>query len=175
MTVAAATVTAVLAAVALAVALSAGGSGTGTGAGTGPTAPLAATGEVNAMGMPVLGTPGTATGTAAAAGIQVTGANWNLGRVPLNVAVRPTWTLRNTGTSTVALGEPKAEVRTGCCPGPLTLGASSLAPGASTTLTFELSMHPGMDGPHDLGVHVPVADDAGTDHLTLGVTGDFRD
>jgi hypothetical protein len=35
-------------------------------------------------------------------------------------------------------------------------------------------MHPGMDGPHDLAVHVPVQSATGADHLTLDVVGDFR-
>lgn len=134
------------------------------------------TGELNAMGMPVVETPGSGSGTAEAAGVVVEDARWELGQVPLNVAVRPTWTLRNTGDRPVSLGEPHPEVREGCCPGPATLGTRTLAPGDATTLTFELSMHPGMDGPHDLGLHVPVDD--GTDSeqlLTLDVTGDFRD
>ena len=169
------------AAIALALAVGSGGTDPDLGAGTAGNGAAAAggpgealTGEVNAMGMPVLATPGSTRGRAAAGGVEVTGASWDLGRVPLNVAVRPTWTLRNTGTAPVTLGEPRAEVRTGCCPGPLALGATSLAPGASTTLTFELSRHPGMDGPHDLGVHVPVTTAGATEHLTLGVVGDFR-
>jgi hypothetical protein len=139
------------------------------------TAPLAATGEVNAMGMPVVVTPGSASGSAAAGGVSVHGATWSMGTVPLDVAVRPTWTLRNTGDETVTLGEPRPEVRAGCCPGPATLGSHTLAPGASTTLTFELGMHAGMDGPHDLAVHVPVTGaDGGTTHLEVDVNGDFR-
>lgn len=133
------------------------------------------TGELNAMGMPVVETPGTGAGTAEAAGVVVEDASWELGQVPLNVAVRPTWTLRNTGDQPVTLGEPHPEVREGCCPGPATLGTRTLAPGDETTLTFELSMHPGMDGPHDLGLHVPVDDGTdGQEVLTLDVTGDFR-
>lgn len=131
-------------------------------------------GEVNAMGMPVIDTPGAASGTASAAGVEVVGADWDMGRVPLDVAVRPTWTLRNTSDAPVTLGEPKSEVRKGCCPGPLTLDDRTLAPGESTQLTFELSMHKGMDGLHDLGVHVPIEGPAGIDHLLLGVAGDFR-
>ena len=134
------------------------------------------TGELNAMGMPVVETPGSGTGTAEAAGVVVEEASWELGQVPLNVAVRPTWTLLNTGDQPVTLGEPHPEVREGCCPGPATLGTRTLAPGDETTLTFELSMHPGMDGPHDLGLHVPVDDGTdGQEVLTLDVTGDFRD
>lgn len=139
-------------------------------------APLEAV-QVNDMGMPVIDTPGWAHGTTSAGDIQVTGSSWDLGQVPLDVAVRPSWELRNTGDEPVILGEPRPEVREGCCPGPLTLGTETLAPGESTTLTFELSMHRGMDGPHDLAVHVPVspADGAeGTDQLTLDVVGDFR-
>lgn len=136
---------------------------------------LAPTGEVNAMGLPVVEVPGYASGTAAAAGVSVQGATWSLGRVPLNVAVRPFWTLTNTGTEPVRLGEPKAEVRAGCCPGPFALGARTLAPGESTVLTFELAMHEGMDGWHDMGVYVPIETASGERAwLELGVTGDFR-
>lgn len=147
-----------------------------TGAGSSDRAGgLERTGEVNAMGMPVVETPGAGTGTTQAAGIVADNASWALGQVPLNVAVRPTWTLRNTSEATVTLGEPHPEVREGCCPGPATLVTRTLAPGATTTLTFELSMHPGMDGPHDLGLHVPVDDGAGSGQfLTVDVTGDFR-
>jgi hypothetical protein len=126
------------------------------------------TNEVNEMGMPVVLTPGTAEGTASAGGVQVSGAAWRMGTVPLLVAVRPTWTLVNSSDIAVS-------VRSGCCPGPLTLGSRVLAPHESTTLTFELAMHPGMDGWHDIAVHVPVSNAHGEDVLTLVVTGDFRD
>lgn len=168
---AAALVVAFAAMVAIAVALAASVSTNDDNSLTGAPA---RTGEVNAMGMPVIDTPGAASGTASAAGVEVVGADWDMGRVPLDVAVRPTWTLRNTLDAPVTLGEPKSEVRKGCCPGPLTLDNRTLAPGETTQLTFELSMHKGMDGLHDLGVHVPIAGPAGTDHLVLGVAGDFR-
>jgi hypothetical protein len=134
-----------------------------------------ATGEVNEMGLPVVTAPGSVSGTAAAGGVEVTGAVWEMGRVPLEVAVRPSWTLVNTSALPVSLGEPHPEVRAGCCPGPFTFGTRELAPGESTTLTFELAMHAGMDGWHDIAVHVPVVSEAGTeDVLGLAVTGDFR-
>jgi hypothetical protein len=132
------------------------------------------TNQVNEMGMPVVLTPGTAEGNVSAGGVQVSGAYWRMGTVPLLVAVRPTWTLVNSSDTAVSLGRPHPEVRSGCCPGPLTLGSRVLAPNESTTLTFELSMHPGMDGWHDIAVHVPVSNAEGEDLLTLGVTGDFR-
>ncbi|HSJ50421.1 MAG TPA: hypothetical protein VLA90_03935 [Actinomycetota bacterium] len=136
---------------------------------------LARTGEVNEMGLPVVTTPGTTSGSAAAGGVEVRGAVWEMGPVPLNVAVRPFWTLVNTSGSAVSIGEPHPEVRAGCCPGPFTIGSRELAAGQSTTLTFELAMHPGMDGWHDIAVHVPVvSDEGGEDVLALAVTGDFR-
>src|SRR3546814_12125498 len=106
-------------------------------------------------------TPGSGAGTAEAAGVVVEDARWQLGQVPLNVAVRPTWTLRNTGDRPVTLGEPHPEVREGCCPGPATLGTRTLAPGDATTLTFELSMHPGDRKSVVLGTSVSVGVESG--------------
>lgn len=138
-------------------------------------APLERTGEVNAMGLPVVETPGRASGLASAGGVEVRGADWAMGEVPLEVAVRPSWTLVNTSERTVALGEPHPEIRAGCCPGPFAFGSRTLPPGGSTTMTFELSMHPGMDGWHDFVVHVPVVPEGGGEELLeLAVSGDFR-
>lgn len=133
--------------------------------------------ETNSMGMPVIGTPGAPSGIATADGVTGSPGLWALGRVPLNVAVRPTWTIANAGADTVTLGQPHVQINQGCCPGALTYqGASTLAPGESTSLMFELSMHPGMDGAHDMVLHVPVEHSDGTTTvLDLTVTGDFRD
>jgi hypothetical protein len=136
---------------------------------------LTPTGEVSSMGLPVLETPGYASGVAESGGVTVQGADWDMGRVPLNVAVLPFWTLTNTGSTEVTLGEPQAEVRAGCCPGPFALGTGTLAPGESTVLTFELAMHEGMDGWHDMGVYVPIEGGSDQGRLELSVTGDFRD
>ena len=135
---------------------------------------LAPTGEVNDMGLPVYETPGYASGTAQAGGITVQGSDWAMGQVPLDIAVRPFWTLTNTGTSEIRLGEPEAQIREGCCPGPFALGTDRLAPGESTVLTFELAMHEGMDGWHDMGVYVPIEGGGDQQWLELNVTGDFR-
>jgi hypothetical protein len=135
-----------------------------------------ATQVTNNMGMPIIATPGTATGTATANGITAQPATWALGQVPLNVAVRPNWTFTNTGNDTVTLGDPHVQINQGCCPGALTYqGSNTLTPGATTALTFELSMHPGMDGAHDMTLHVPVTHaDGTTNTLNLTVTGDFH-
>lgn len=141
---------------------------------TSPPTASVETGDINAMGMPVVETPGGSTGTASAGPVEVTGASWQLGTVPLDVAVRPTWTLRNTGSEPVVIGEPHPDVREGCCPGAFSIDLTTIQPGDTADLGFELSMHAGMDGWHDIAVHVPVRS-GDTDHvLELDVTGDFR-
>ncbi len=136
----------------------------------------AATSGTSSMGMPIIATPGSATGTATASGVSAEPATWALGRVALDVAVRPNWTITNTGSDAVTIGEPHVQINEGCCPGDFTFqGPTTLDPGAETGLTFELSMHAGMDGPHDMTLHVPVTRaDGATDTLDLTVTGDFR-
>jgi hypothetical protein len=126
------------------------------------------------MGLPVIETPGSAAGSAHAGGIVVDAARWDLGTVPLDVAVRPTWTLRNTGHEAVTIGEPHPEVRAGCCPGPFAIDQTTISPGEEATLSFELAMHAGMDGWHDIAVHVPVLGGSGAEMLELEVTGEFR-
>ena len=131
------------------------------------------TGEVSSMDLPVIETPGVGSGSAEAAGVVVEESSWALGHVPIDIAVVPTWVLRNDGDDTVTLGEPHPEVRAGCCPGPITLSHRILAPGEEARLEFELAMHAGMDGWHDIAVHVPIS--TGDDDMTLelDVTGDF--
>lgn len=131
----------------------------GLRAGTVPDDGLAAGYELSAYGL------------AESGGVVVEGSEIEMGRIPLNVTVTPTWTLFNQGTETVTFGEPHASVVEGCCPGPLNLSSFSLAPGESAQLTFPLQMHPGMDGPHRFDVHLPVGLDG--EYLPLGVTGDF--
>lgn len=96
-----------------------------------------------------------------------------LGHVPLNQTVTPTWILTNNGDSEITLGEPHAEVIEGCCPGPLQVGRTTLSTGQSTELTFPLQMHPGMDGPHEFSIHIPVERDGEKDLLELTTTGHF--
>lgn len=132
-------------------------------------------GAVGPMRGPIIDRVFPSSGRVTAGGVTVDGADVQLGWVPLNVTAAPTWTLTNTSAHRVLLGEPHPEVVTGCCPGPLILSATDLAPGASATLTFALQMHAGMDGAHDLRVHVPVepSGSAQTAVVTLSVAGDF--
>jgi len=155
--------------VAIAIGATVGGSPDRPAASQPSAQPIEYTGDTNEMGMRVIETPGTAQGAATASSVKVVGATWALGDVPIDVAVRPTWILENTGTTPVSIDEPHAEVIAGCCPGALTVDADELAPGERATVTFELAMHEGMDGWHDMAVHVPVGDDT----LTLAVNGYF--
>lgn len=132
------------------------------------------TGEFNAMGMPVIETPGTGTNPISIGTLEADHGTWELGTVPLDVAVRPEWHLRNTGDEPVVIGDPQPEVRQGCCPGPIALSTRTIPPGGEATIAFELSMHPGMDGWHDIAIHVPVSNGADDQVLTLDVTGHFR-
>jgi len=137
-----------------------------------PQAKNVAYDQAGSMGVPIVATPGTAFGTVSGGGVSVTGAQIALGRVRLGVLVAPAWTIRNTSARTVTLGSPHADVRKGCCPGALGFdnNVTTIAPGASTTLRFGLTMHPGMDGPHEFTIHLPV----GQAQLALEVTGDFK-
>lgn len=148
-----------------------------TSGGSSSTTAAERTGEANSMGMPIVATPGSGSGVAEGDGVTGTPALWALGRVPLNVAVRPDWQLQNTGSQAFTLGTPHVQINEGCCPGDLSFtGPTSLQPDQSTRLTFELSMHPGMDGTHDMTIHVPVQYADGSEAvLDLAVTGDFRD
>ena len=112
-----------------------------------------------------------ASAAASASGVTVERPVVAMGRVPLNKTVTPTWLLHNTTAAPIEVGEPRAVVVQGCCPGPLVVEPHAIPPGGHATLTFPLQMHPGMDGPHEFRVLVPVGDGS---VLTLGVTGDFR-
>lgn len=114
-------------------------------------------------------------GQAAALGVEVDAQLVALGHQPLNQTVTPSWTLTNNSNQEVSLGKAHAEVIEGCCPGPLAYGRDILAPGQSTELTFPLQMHPGMDGPHEFAVHVPVMSGGEEALLTLTTTGNFSD
>lgn len=112
------------------------------------------------------------TGMVDQGGLVVEGAVIDLGIVPLDTTVTPTWTITNTGSKPVVLGEAHASVIEGCCPGPLTYSDPLLEPGEATMLAFPLQMHAGMDGPHDFDVHVPYGEGP-DDYLTLKVVGNF--
>lgn len=112
-------------------------------------------------------------GSASALGVVADVKTVALGHIPMNQTVIPTWKLTNDGEGEVALGEAHAEVVEGCCPGPLQVGTTTLGAGESTELTFPFQMHPGMDGPHEFSIHIPIERDGKKDLLELTATGHF--
>lgn len=131
----------------------------------------------NPMGGPAIAAPGVVEGHLDLPGLSVAGAAVQMGQVPLDVTVVPTWELTTTGDVpvTVVVGQP--QVHEGCCPGPVYADGQlvqpgdqvSVSPGQPVHLHFPLQMHAGMDGPHRLAV--PLSVDGETGHLE--VTGDF--
>ena len=131
-------------------------------------------GAIGPMGGPIVSADGqSASGTASAGGVEVLGSDIALGRVPLDVTVVPTWTLRNTTNADITLSGASIEVLEGCCPGQVAVDRKVIPPNETAELTFPLQMHEGMDGPHKFLVKVLVGDDQ-ADMLVLGVTADFR-
>ncbi len=55
------------------------------------------------------------------------------------------------------------------------MGATTLQPGETTTLSIETMMHPGMEGPHHFRLTLPVASDQfGDESLAMEVLADFE-
>ncbi len=54
------------------------------------------------------------------------------------------------------------------------MGATTIQPGADTTVSLSMMMHPGMEGPHLFRVTVPVQGAVGSGELQLYVKADFR-
>ncbi len=51
------------------------------------------------------------------------------------------------------------------------MGATTLAPGQETSVSLDMMMHPGMEGPHLFRVTVPVS---GAGNIELYVKADFQ-
>ena len=55
------------------------------------------------------------------------------------------------------------------------MGATTLQPGQSTSLSISMIMHPGMDGPHRFRLSLPVeSPSAKAEVLSMTVSADFR-
>lgn len=131
----------------------------------------------NPMGGPARTAPGEATGDITLAGLQIEGAEVQMGDVALGVTYVPGWQVTNPTSNpvTFAIGQP--QVVEGCCPGPVyadgeltEIGQEFTVPaGASVLLQFPLQMHAGMDGPHHLAV--PLAADG--EQAAVHVAGNF--
>jgi hypothetical protein len=54
--------------------------------------------------------------------------------------------------------DPYLQVVKGCCPPTIDIGSKVLQPGQTTMITFNLMMHDGMGGYHDLRLHLETND-----------------
>ena len=87
----------------------------------------------------------------------------DLGVVKLGKTVQVDFKLTNVGDQTLTFTEaPYVEVVEGCCPPTPTIGAMSLKPGESTTLSVSFMMHGDMGGKHNFRVHIGNNDTAGS-------------
>ena len=131
----------------------------------------------NPMGGPARTAPGDASGEIALGGLQVEGADVQMGEVALGVTYVPGWELTNPTDTAVSFVVGQPQVLEGCCPSPVyadgelnQLGQTLTVPaGDQLLLQFPLQMHPGMDGPHHLAV--PLV--SGDEQTAVHVTGDF--
>lgn len=131
----------------------------------------------NPMGGPARTAPGDASGEFVLAGLQVTGADVQMGEVALGVTYVPGWQITNPTDTAVTFLVGQPQVLEGCCPGPVYVDGELTQAGQQLTvpagdellLQFPLQMHAGMDGPHHLAI--PLA--SGHQQTALHVTGDF--
>lgn len=131
----------------------------------------------NPMGGPARVAPGEATGALDLAGLEVTGADVQMGDVALGVTYVPGWEVTNPTDEAVSFAVGQPQVLEGCCPGPVyadgeltQAGQEFTVPaGGTMLLQFPLQMHPGMDGPHHLAVRLT----AGAEQTAVHVTGNF--
>lgn len=76
------------------------------------------------------------------------------GDLVVNIPVTSTFEIQNVGDETLfILGEP-VRVHEGCCPPQAIISTKRLRPGEIATVSMTYTMHPGMDGPHDLRIHL---------------------
>ena len=77
------------------------------------------------------------------------------GNLIVNNFVTSTFEIQNIGDKTLLiLGDPWVQVHEGCCPPQAVISTDRLRPGEIATVSMRYQMHPGMDGPHDLRIHV---------------------
>lgn len=132
----------------------------------------------NPMGGPARTAPGDASGDITLAGLQITGADVQMGEVALGVTYVPGWQVTNPTDTVVTFLVGQPQVLEGCCPGPvyadgeLTQAGQELTvrPGDELLLQFPLQMHSGMDGPHHLAVPLVSGDEQAAVHVSGNFT-----
>jgi hypothetical protein len=76
------------------------------------------------------------------------------GDLVVNRFVTSTFEIQNVGDETLVLLSPWVEVHEGCCPPVAEISKQQLRPGEIATVSMRYTMHPGMDGQHDLRIHL---------------------
>lgn len=97
----------------------------------------------------------------------------DFGRVPLDRVVTQVFRIRNTSNKSVAVAQPSVETLEGCCPSIPVVGADTLAPSEETTVSMDMMMHRGMDGPHLFRLSVPLNAGDGWESLPLVIRANF--
>jgi hypothetical protein len=83
----------------------------------------------------------------------------DLGDQELGQTVPLRFEIANVGDRPLRITEPPyLEVVKGCCPPTPKIGSMLLQPGETTVITFNLMMHGGMGGYHDLRLHLKTND-----------------
>jgi hypothetical protein len=82
------------------------------------------------------------------------------GDLVVNQFVTSTFEIQNVGDETLVLLSPWVEVHEGCCPPVAEISKQQLLPGEIATVSMRYTMHEGMDGEHDLRIHLRSNDPA---------------
>lgn len=132
----------------------------------------------NPMGGPARTAPGTVSGEASLAGLQIADTEVAMGDIALGVTYVPAWEVTNPTGNEVAFTAGQPQVLEGCCPGPVYADGEltqagqefTVPPGGSVLLQCPLQMHPGMDGPHHLAIPLQADDEQAAVHVTGNFT-----
>ena len=76
------------------------------------------------------------------------------GDLIVNAFVTSSFEIQNVGDETLVVLTPWVQVHEGCCPPQATISKQQLRPGEIATVSMRYTMHPGMDGEHDLRIHL---------------------
>lgn len=76
------------------------------------------------------------------------------GDLVVNGFITSSFEIQNVGDETLVVLTPWVQVHEGCCPPQATISNQRLRPGEITTVSMRYTMHPGMDGQHDLRIHL---------------------
>lgn len=84
----------------------------------------------------------------------------NHGDLLVNEFVTSTYQIQNVGDEPLTILSHWVQVHEGCCPPESDISSERLNPGEIATVTMSYTMHEGMDGPHDLRIHLQSNDPA---------------